>query len=75
MFVVPDFFSASGNIGFEEVSEEAPGVQRRETSMIGEGERYERSHDNMARLIVYFGPYLLWGTLGALVGGILLFSG
>jgi hypothetical protein len=41
--------------------------------MQGHGERYEHSDDNMARLIVYFGPYLLWGTLGALTGGLVLF--
>ena len=40
-----------------------------------EGERYDRSQDNMARLIVYFGPYVLWGTLGALMGLLFLFSG
>lgn len=40
-----------------------------------EGERYERSRDNMARLIVYFGPYVLWGSLGALMGMLFLFSG
>lgn len=43
--------------------------------MQGHGERYERSDDNMARMIVYFGPYLLWGTLGALAGGMMLFIG
>ena len=43
--------------------------------MNGHGERYERSHDNGARLLVYFGPYLLWGVVGALVGGLLLFGG
>lgn len=41
----------------------------------GQGERYERSHDNVARLIVYFGPYLLWGTLGALLGFVFLVAG
>lgn len=40
-----------------------------------EGERYERSQDNVARLIVYFGPYVLWGTLGAMVGALFLFAG
>jgi hypothetical protein len=42
--------------------------------MNGQGERYERSQDNVARLIVYFGPYLLWGTVGALVGAFMLFA-
>ena len=39
-----------------------------------EGERYDRAQDNMARLIVYFGPYVLWGTLGALMGLLFLMS-
>ena len=42
--------------------------------MSGQGERYERSQDNTARLIVYFGPYLLWGTVGAVVGGLMLLA-
>jgi hypothetical protein len=40
-----------------------------------EGERYDRSQDNVARMIVYFGPYVLWGSLGALVGMLFLLSG
>lgn len=40
-----------------------------------EGERYDRSRDNVARLIVYFGPYILWGFLGVLVGMLFLLSG
>ena len=43
--------------------------------MNGHGERYQRSQDNVARLIVYFGPYLLWGTLGAVLGGLVLLFG
>lgn len=39
-----------------------------------EGERYDRSQDNAARLIVFFGPYVLWGSLGALVGILFLLS-
>ena len=35
---------------------------------------YSRANDNAARLIVYLGPYLLWGTVGAIVTGILLFG-
>jgi hypothetical protein len=38
----------------------------------GREERYERSDDNVARLIVYFGPYFLWAAIGALVGGLFL---
>jgi len=40
-----------------------------------EGERYDRSQDNVARLIVFFGPYVLWGSLGALMGMLFLLSG
>jgi len=43
--------------------------------MHGQSERYERSDDNMARLIVYFGPYLFWGALGILAGGFVLLTG
>ena len=39
-----------------------------------EGERYDRSRDHLPGLIVYFGPYLLWGTLGALAGLLFLLS-
>jgi hypothetical protein len=46
-----------------------------EKSMQVHGERYQRSDDNIAALIVYFGPYLLWGTLGTLVGGLFLLLG
>ena len=37
-----------------------------------DGERYERSRDHLPGLIVYFGPYVLWGALGALVGALFL---
>lgn len=37
-------------------------------------QRYERSDDNLARLIVYFGPYVLWGAMGVLLGGLFLLS-
>ena len=40
-----------------------------------EGERYDRAQDNAARMIVFFGPYVLWGSLGALVGALFLLSG
>ena len=40
-----------------------------------QGERYDRSQDNAARLIVLFGPYVLWGSLGAMVGLLFLLSG
>ncbi len=50
-----------------------PGIEPETTR--AEGERYDRSQDNAARLIVYFGPYVLWGSLGALVGMLFLLSG
>lgn len=31
-----------------------------------------RAHDGAARVIAYFGPYLFWGTVSVLAGGILL---
>ena len=39
-----------------------------------DGERYDSAQDNLARFVVFFGPYILWGTLGALAGMIVLFS-
>jgi len=42
--------------------------------MSGQGQRYERSQDNAARLIAFLSPYLFWGTLGALLGIFLLFT-
>lgn len=39
-----------------------------------EGERYDSAQDNLARFVVYFGPYILWGSLGAMAGMILLLS-
>jgi len=40
-----------------------------------EGRWYARSEDNAARFVVYFGPYILWGSMGVLAGLLLLFSG
>lgn len=40
-----------------------------------EGERYDSAQDNLARFVVYFGPYILWGSLGAMAGVIFLLSG
>ena len=40
-----------------------------------EGERYDHAQDNLARMIVFFGPYVLWGSLGGLVGMLFLLSG
>lgn len=40
--------------------------------MNGHGERYERSHDNVARVIAFLSPYLFWGLVGCIVGGIML---
>lgn len=39
------------------------------------GERYDSAQDNAARFVVYFGPYILWGSLGALAGLIFLVAG
>ena len=38
------------------------------------GERYDSAQDNLARFIVYFGPYILWGSLGAAAGVVLLIA-
>ena len=40
-----------------------------------DGDRYDSSQDNLARFVVYFGPYILWGSLGAVAGIIFLLSG
>ncbi|HEY5644890.1 MAG TPA: hypothetical protein VIS76_03015 [Pseudomonadales bacterium] len=40
-----------------------------------EGERYDSAQDNVARFVVYFGPYLFWGSLGAVAGMIFLLTG
>jgi hypothetical protein len=42
--------------------------------MNGHEERYSRSHDAVAKVIAFLSPYLFWGTLGALVGVILLIN-
>ena len=44
----------------------------REMSMNGQGERYQRSHDNVARVVAYLSPYLFWGVVGAIVGALML---
>jgi hypothetical protein len=31
-----------------------------------------RANDTAARMIVYFGPYLFWGTLGVVTTGLFL---
>ncbi len=41
----------------------------------GEGRRYSIAEDNAARFVVYFGPYILWGSIGALAGLLFLLSG
>ena len=40
--------------------------------MNGHQERYERSHDAVAKIVAYLSPYLFWGTVGAIVSGIVL---
>ena len=47
----------------------------REMSVRGHEERYERSNDSMARVIVYLSPYLFWAALGAIAGVIYLLQG
>ena len=46
----------------------------RETSMNGHEERYDRSHDALAKAIAFLSPYLFWGTVGALTAGIVLLN-
>jgi hypothetical protein len=43
--------------------------------MNGHEERYDRSQDNTAKLIAFLSPYLFWGTVGALLGIFVLFTG
>lgn len=33
---------------------------------------YNPADDQSARVIAFFGPYLFWGVLGVLTGGVLL---
>lgn len=33
---------------------------------------YSRANDNVARVIAYLSPYLFWGAVGVIAGGILL---
>jgi hypothetical protein len=42
--------------------------------MNGQQERYDRSHDALAKLIAFFSPYLFWGTVGAITAGIVLLN-
>lgn len=42
--------------------------------MNGHEERYSRSNDAVARVIAFLSPYLFWGTLGVIVGVIVLIS-
>jgi hypothetical protein len=46
----------------------------REMSMNGPQERYDRSYDAAAKVIAFLGPYLFWGTVGAIVAGIMVVS-
>jgi hypothetical protein len=35
---------------------------------------YARANENAARAVAYFGPYLFWGTVGVIVGGIVMLA-
>ena len=43
----------------------------REKYMKGPEERYEHSHDAVAKVIAFLSPYLFWLTMGAILGGIM----
>ena len=38
----------------------------------GVSEPYVRANENVARAVAYLGPYLFWGVVTTIVGGILL---
>jgi hypothetical protein len=38
------------------------------------GALYEPADDQTARFIAYFGPYLFWGVVISVLGGVLLLS-
>lgn len=44
----------------------------REMSMHGHDDGFRRSNETVARLVAYLGPYLFWGTMGIVAGGIWL---
>jgi hypothetical protein len=44
----------------------------REKSMKEPEERYEHSHDAVAKVIAFLSPYLFWLTVGAILGGIVI---
>jgi hypothetical protein len=35
---------------------------------------YGPANENVARMVAYFGSYLLWGSLGLIAAGILVFA-
>ncbi len=51
------------------------GVRNRETLyMSGQDQGGFRANETIARLVAFVGPYILWGTLGAVVWGMLLIA-
>ena len=48
------------------------GVRRREKLMSGQNQGGFRANETIARLVAFVGPYILWGTLGVVVWGMLL---
>ena len=38
-------------------------------------ERYERSHEWIARVVAYMGPYIFWAMIGATVAGVIVVRG
>ena len=35
-------------------------------------DQYRRTNEKTARMVAYLGPYIFWGSVVAIVGGILL---
>jgi hypothetical protein len=41
-------------------------------SMSGHEQSFQRSNETAARVVAYLGPYLFWGAMGVIAGGIWL---
>ena len=46
----------------------------REMSMNGHEQAFVSSNERVARLVAYLSPYLFWGTVSIIAGGIWLFQ-
>ena len=46
----------------------------REMSMNGHDQSYVRSNETAARMVAYLSPYLFWGMVSVIAGGIWLFQ-